>query len=397
MKEFKRIGKSIIFLLTAAPFAGAQPTQLNLARESKNVDFSNASSTKPAATGPVIPATCSVGDVFFRTNAVPGQNLYGCTATNLWSQLGGGGSSSGGGAGMASQLGDFAYTASGTVATIGANCSASTPCVYRFGAISAAVKAPATATISGTAANDTAYVYLSINNTPAITVGYAGAETITCSACSAAPGITGFPSDGTAIPLYTIAIAGNAWAGSESESRAIYSKEFIEPDQGIVVSPNPVNGAVTVQIDSTVVPRYFTGSGAPSINCTQGRDFYTDTGVGNSQFGCSSTNTWSKLSETIPVTFTAGAGVTSVTCTSAFCDINGGSLSIAGGTATTGTIATVNYATLAVAPRTCLVAANGGSTFLGLGHGTPGASSFTITAAVSIAGQTVNLDYSCRP
>jgi hypothetical protein len=285
MKEIRPIRKAIICLLTALPFACAQ-NQVDLAHQSRNVDFSGAPSTKPVKTGTATPASCSVGEVFFRTSAAPGQNLYGCTATNTWSPLGTSG------AAMGSELGDFAYTkTSASVVTVGANCSAVTPCVYRFGEIATPVTSSATATIGGTPSNDTAYFYLSATNTPPLTVGYSGGETIACSGCLAAPGITGFPLDGSAIPLYSVAISGNVWASTEVSARGIYNKEFIQPQQGIVVSPDPVSGAVNVQIDSTVVPRYFTGAGAPSITCTAGRDFYTDTTNLNLHF-CDNTNTW---------------------------------------------------------------------------------------------------------
>ena len=37
-------------------------------------------------TSGAIPATCSVGQIYFATNATAGQNLYYCTATNTWTQ-----------------------------------------------------------------------------------------------------------------------------------------------------------------------------------------------------------------------------------------------------------------------------------------------------------------------
>ena len=59
-------------------------TRVDLNQQSKNVDFSNASSTKPVRTGTVIPAACMVGEIFFKTNAPAGSNLYACVATNTW-------------------------------------------------------------------------------------------------------------------------------------------------------------------------------------------------------------------------------------------------------------------------------------------------------------------------
>lgn len=57
-------------------------------------DFSGAASTSPNKKGlaSAIPATCTVGDTYFETDATAGQNLYGCTATNTWTLQGGSGS-----------------------------------------------------------------------------------------------------------------------------------------------------------------------------------------------------------------------------------------------------------------------------------------------------------------
>jgi hypothetical protein len=74
-----------VFLLAAvwAAPAGAQ-TQVDLRTQGKNVDFSAAPSTKPFQTGTLLPASCSVGATFFKTDAPAGQNLFACTAANVW-------------------------------------------------------------------------------------------------------------------------------------------------------------------------------------------------------------------------------------------------------------------------------------------------------------------------
>jgi len=66
---------------------GYGQTSVDLRTQSRNVDFSAAHSTKPLKTGTSLPTTCSVGEMFFRTDSPPGKNLYGCTATNTWSVL----------------------------------------------------------------------------------------------------------------------------------------------------------------------------------------------------------------------------------------------------------------------------------------------------------------------
>jgi hypothetical protein len=69
--------------------ANAQ-TKIDLKTQAKSVDFSGAGSTKPSKTGTVLPAFCSIGEMFLKTDAPAGQNLYVCTALNVWSAQGSG-------------------------------------------------------------------------------------------------------------------------------------------------------------------------------------------------------------------------------------------------------------------------------------------------------------------
>lgn len=49
-------------------------------------------SPRTLANDATLPATCTVGQIFFDNDATAGQNVYGCTATNTWTlQAGGGG------------------------------------------------------------------------------------------------------------------------------------------------------------------------------------------------------------------------------------------------------------------------------------------------------------------
>jgi hypothetical protein len=59
-------------------------TQVDLRTQSKSIDFSGAASTKPFQAGTVLPGACSPSQVFFKTNATAGANLYGCTSANIW-------------------------------------------------------------------------------------------------------------------------------------------------------------------------------------------------------------------------------------------------------------------------------------------------------------------------
>jgi hypothetical protein len=79
----ERMRRVVRFLVAAALPLGAQ-TQVDLHTQSKNVDFREAGSTKPFKTGTYLPAGCVVGEMFFKTDAPVGNNLYGCVSANTW-------------------------------------------------------------------------------------------------------------------------------------------------------------------------------------------------------------------------------------------------------------------------------------------------------------------------
>lgn len=56
------------------------------------INFSSATSTQPNKTGvsASIPATCSTGQTYFKTDASAGANLFACTSANTWTVLTGG-------------------------------------------------------------------------------------------------------------------------------------------------------------------------------------------------------------------------------------------------------------------------------------------------------------------
>src|SRR5437879_4605809 len=79
-------------LAIVVPLGALAQTQVDLHKQSKSIDFTTASYTRPIKTGPALPATCSVGDLFFNTSAGAGVNVFGCVGVNTWAlQSGGGG------------------------------------------------------------------------------------------------------------------------------------------------------------------------------------------------------------------------------------------------------------------------------------------------------------------
>jgi hypothetical protein len=75
-------------LLLAVQMFGQTVTTLNLSTQGHNPDFSNFPFTRPISVGSAIPPTCQMGQLFFNTTAVAGQNMYACTQTNIWAVMG---------------------------------------------------------------------------------------------------------------------------------------------------------------------------------------------------------------------------------------------------------------------------------------------------------------------
>lgn len=76
--------RAYIAFLIAACAAFAQPKSVSPVSTASPVDFSGAASTKSVKAGTSLPGTCAVGELFFKTDATAGANVYGCTATNTW-------------------------------------------------------------------------------------------------------------------------------------------------------------------------------------------------------------------------------------------------------------------------------------------------------------------------
>ncbi len=83
----RRVSVAVV-LFAAATIAAMAQTRIDIRTQSKDVDFSAASSTKPSKTGTTLPVTCSVGETYLKTNAAAGKNLYACTQLNTWTVQG---------------------------------------------------------------------------------------------------------------------------------------------------------------------------------------------------------------------------------------------------------------------------------------------------------------------
>jgi hypothetical protein len=78
----------IVVLIALGCYLAAAQTKVDLQNQSRGVDFSAATYTKPAKTGAALSASCSTGEAFVLTTAIAGANFYICTATNTWTLQG---------------------------------------------------------------------------------------------------------------------------------------------------------------------------------------------------------------------------------------------------------------------------------------------------------------------
>jgi len=73
-----------LVLWAAFVATGEGQTLIDLRTQTKSVDFSGATSTKPIQTGSSLPLTCAIGQFFFLTSAPAGSNVYACDTVNVW-------------------------------------------------------------------------------------------------------------------------------------------------------------------------------------------------------------------------------------------------------------------------------------------------------------------------
>lgn len=342
------------FVLVAGFSAGlGAQTAIDVKTQTRNIDFSGAVSTRPFKTGTTLPATCTTGDSFFKSNATAGQNLYGCTATNTWTGLSGSLTNTGVTAGTygtstsVSQItvdaqgritaaADVAVSGGGGGSTLPAvdgqagrfltnngtgalwqdfstadvkDCSATltggvltvAACAARNGNLD--VSAPA-CTLSFTGASASGAVYGFLSGSGLFTVGHNSAATVNCTGWTVATGVTSFPDD--ALPLFTATFSANSWTtGGVTPYRRLVGRDAYAAGDGLSSSNNSATGVTTLLVDSAQIPRYFTGAAVPSQNCAQGRDFYLNT-ASATLYQCTATNTWAAVGS-------GGGGVATVT------------------------------------------------------------------------------------
>ena len=272
-----------LLMAVAASVHGATPTQVDLRTQTKSVDFSGANSTRPLKSGTSLPGTCNPGDMYFKTDAPAGSNIYGCVGLNTWSMQGGtGGGNPSGGATMASELGDLQVSMSnGNLLNVGPNCSANTPCNVRFGSVAYSFSTGASAAL--TAGTGDAYVYVA--NGGVLTVGHN--LTLNCSACTAQAGVTGFPLD--AIPVSHWHATNGAW-DSGQDVRASTVTKNVAVGAGLS-SLEETTGRTTISADPTIIGLRVSAPSSSGAACAAGNWAMDSTYY----YLCVSQNSWRRV------------------------------------------------------------------------------------------------------
>jgi len=75
-----------VAVLAAATAAGQ--TRIDLRTQGRRADLGAMGPTRPFQTGTTLPASCTVGEGYFKTDAPAGENVYVCTEQGAWAPLG---------------------------------------------------------------------------------------------------------------------------------------------------------------------------------------------------------------------------------------------------------------------------------------------------------------------
>jgi hypothetical protein len=337
-------------LLVCLPILAQAPIRKvignNQAVSTTAVDFSSAIATWPMSAGNTLPATCTVGQMYYKANATAGLNLYGCTSTNVWTLQGDG--SGGGGVSLPSTVNLFKGNGSGGAvagtpgvdyapATSGANILKGNN-AGGFGSATLGVDyAPPTSGVNMLKGNNAGGFASAIPGTdyvsPSGNVATATALSVDPAACTTGTYVYDMAANGTL--LCSTPAGGGGGGGTPNATNIVasgtsvtvthnagltnaygFAFSCVDEDNGQEVLPSSLSGvtsnAVTFNFSGTVTNVRCTvstnsGSGGggtgnvtnssgsvdPTANCTAGTDTYLQTTT-QEIWSCVATNTWKK-------------------------------------------------------------------------------------------------------
>lgn len=81
---------TLLLLMVIVAGVAAGQTKLSLSTQSRNVDFTTATFTRPLRIVGSLPGSCTTGDLVLLSSAAANNRIYLCTSTNSWTAQGGG-------------------------------------------------------------------------------------------------------------------------------------------------------------------------------------------------------------------------------------------------------------------------------------------------------------------
>ena len=226
-------------------------TKVDLSAQSRQVNFGGATFTIPARTGSGLPATCGVGELYFRTDATAGSNLYGCTAANTWTPQGGGAA----GQISASQITDLSLVRSSpTTLTVGGACNPSALCSVELSDI--LYLYADSKVVSSPSGSGNVWVGVDVDGTR---TAWHNLSSLTCAGWRCVSGASGFPSD--VVRLGTCSVTSSIFDLTGcADLRAVYGRDAFKAGAGLTRTGNvfsvnaatlPFSGVVTVAFSTT--------------------------------------------------------------------------------------------------------------------------------------------------
>lgn len=213
-----------LLLIALSGMCWAQ-TKVSLKSQGKEIDFGNAVSTRPVKVGLTPPASCAVGDLFFKSDAIAGVNLMACTAVNSWTQLGEPGG----------VLPGPKVSVAGGVVSVTGGAARIGSAVYLYGTVATAT-AP---TGSGGPGPYTVYFYISADGTRTMGVDGNNVTGATVSGLGVQGGVTAMP--GPALPLAACEVMGGVFQNC-TDLRAA-GREIVEAlDASVLITQNSSTG-----------------------------------------------------------------------------------------------------------------------------------------------------------
>ena len=311
-----RFNAAITLLLVAGAPAGGQQIINGSRTLLGNWDASGAATTKPVKSGTTIPATCGPGEMFFKTDATPGANLYLCTAANTWTQVQG---STGAGtvtnSGGALTLDMPLFGAGGNDSKVGTKTGSGDQVVVSQ---SPTIVSPVIADFTGMPHNHSNAAgggQLGLSALAASNLSGNGSKLGTVSGSLTSGDCAKFDAGGNIVD--SGAACGGGGGGAVA---SVFGRTGSITAQNGDYTFSQISGTVaTAQLPASV--QYFqSGAGAPSSTCTAGQNAYLDTANLDYWF-CDVANTWKKVLSTSnsgPFALTGQTGTAPATPSSGF-------------------------------------------------------------------------------